>query len=1037
MKTLRELCNPRKSVFDQSKSEDVLDLTDLLEKNINPETFFNENFITEGMDLLFKTAFERFHNKSARGLIKLTQSMGGGKTHNMIALGLLAAFPEYRKKLMGENYNDESLGEVRVVSFTGRQSDIPYGIWGEIANQLGNKELFKDYYTPLSAPGQNAWISLLKDKPTLILLDEIPPYLENAKAKTIGNSDLSVVTTTALANLFNALNRKELSNVLIVISDLKATYESGSRLLQSTFKELDSEISRSSLDLVPVGSSSDEVYHILKKRIFETLPADSEVIEIANAYKKSINDARQMGLTNMSADKIFLGIKDSYPFHPSIKELYERFKENTGFQQTRGLIRLMRLMVKQLYESNKVDGKFLVNVYEMDLNDGEMHTMISQINNSLVSAISHDIANKGKAVAEYIDTINHDESMQHLSKLLLISSLADVPNALLGLTGKEVIGYLTEPGKDITVIKKSLDQFISEAWYLHADKDGRFYFKNLRNLIAELNSLVDSYDDESAKKELKQFLQNKFKTTVGDCYQNILVFPALDEINLTEDKIALILFEPYYRGGINPELEKLFQDTQFKNRILFLSGQRNTMDNLLKVAKEYKAIQVVINRMKDERVPENNPQFEMASDKEHKILLSLLSSARETFMTLYFPSHFRNEDILSSADFLMEFQGNDFNAEQQIRDLLISKQKFTKETNSDVFKKKCEDRLFTQKEMRWVDVKRRAATNPQWQWHHPKALDALLEEMLKKNEWKDKGSGYYEKPPFPKEKTDVFIQEMFRNDKGNVTLKISPKYGDTVFYEIDGVPTSASTKIENFDKFETQEMIINFLCIDSKNEHESGEVKTWKNSIKLKYRVYDKNDEKYVELKASPESVIKYTTDGSDPKENGGIYNGDFAIPSNSTFVLAIAEKKGIYSEPLQIKIDHTQAISLIIDKQKPLKYRHKTQTSDTNQSYKELQMLKKYGVEVNDLIINIIITINESSEENWLMTTIDPKLYLNSDRIEKQLEMTRDIYSDLGNVNLTFEYTNMKFPSGQHFEDWIAENKIDKKTINQGDVKQ
>jgi hypothetical protein len=34
MKTLRELCNPRKSVFDQSKSEDVLDLTDLLEKNI-------------------------------------------------------------------------------------------------------------------------------------------------------------------------------------------------------------------------------------------------------------------------------------------------------------------------------------------------------------------------------------------------------------------------------------------------------------------------------------------------------------------------------------------------------------------------------------------------------------------------------------------------------------------------------------------------------------------------------------------------------------------------------------------------------------------------------------------------------------------------------------------------------------------------------------------------------------------------------------------------------------------------------------------
>jgi predicted AAA+ superfamily ATPase len=122
MKTLKELCVPRQNVFDQSKSEDELDLTDLLEGNVEPAKFFEENYITEGMDLLFKTAFERFHKKSARGLIKLTQSMGGGKTHNMIALGLLAQYPEYRKKLMGDNYADENLGEVRVVSFTGRQS---------------------------------------------------------------------------------------------------------------------------------------------------------------------------------------------------------------------------------------------------------------------------------------------------------------------------------------------------------------------------------------------------------------------------------------------------------------------------------------------------------------------------------------------------------------------------------------------------------------------------------------------------------------------------------------------------------------------------------------------------------------------------------------------------------------------------------------------------------------------------------------------------------------------------------------------------
>ncbi len=217
------------------------------------------------MNILFEAGLKRFKRQSSTGVIKLTQAMGGGKTHNMLALGLLAKHPEFREKIIGNGYRNDYLGTVKVVVFTGRESDAPYGIWGSIAEQLGKKDVFKDYYSPLQAPGENAWIRLLQGEPLLILLDELPPYLENAKAKTIGNSDLSVVTTTALSNLFSALGKEQLSNVCLVISDLKATYESGSELLQSTFKELENEVNRSALNVEPVGSSSDEVYHILKR----------------------------------------------------------------------------------------------------------------------------------------------------------------------------------------------------------------------------------------------------------------------------------------------------------------------------------------------------------------------------------------------------------------------------------------------------------------------------------------------------------------------------------------------------------------------------------------------------------------------------------------------------------------------------------------------------------------------------------------------------------------------------------------------------
>src|SRR5690606_11628135 len=139
-------------------------------------------------------------------------------------------------------------------------------------------------------------------------------YLENARTITIGSGDLSIVTTTALANLFNALNRQQLNNVLIVISDLKATYQSGTRLLQSSFANLEGEVDRFALDVQPVGSSSDEIYYILRTKLFNQLPDENEINKIALAYRDKMQEAKNLGLTNSSPEKIFTGIKESYPF---------------------------------------------------------------------------------------------------------------------------------------------------------------------------------------------------------------------------------------------------------------------------------------------------------------------------------------------------------------------------------------------------------------------------------------------------------------------------------------------------------------------------------------------------------------------------------------------------------------------------------------------------------------------------------------------------------------------------------------------------
>jgi hypothetical protein len=77
MKALKQLCIPRKSVFDVSKRGTVLNLTHLADDKISAAEFFEENSVTEGMRTLLIEAHRRLQGKSSQAVFKLTQAMGG------------------------------------------------------------------------------------------------------------------------------------------------------------------------------------------------------------------------------------------------------------------------------------------------------------------------------------------------------------------------------------------------------------------------------------------------------------------------------------------------------------------------------------------------------------------------------------------------------------------------------------------------------------------------------------------------------------------------------------------------------------------------------------------------------------------------------------------------------------------------------------------------------------------------------------------------------------------------------------------------
>lgn len=1009
MRSLAANCTPRHSIFDPSRRDTVLDLTDLVQDRINPEAFFRENHITEGMRILLTEGFRRLEGKSTQGVFKLTQAMGGGKTHNLLALGLLAKHPEYRRPVMEDFYTPGETGPVRVVAFSGRESDAPLGIWGSIASQLGKREQFAAYYAPLSAPGQTAWVNLLKGDPLVIMLDELPPYFEYAKSKSIGNSDLSVVTATALSNLLVAIGRDELSNVCLVITDLTASYAGGSQQIIQALNELDKETGRSAMSLEPVRMNTDELYQILRKRLFEKLPSKEQIAEVAQGYAKSVRDARQMDVTNASPEQFATQITASYPFHPSIRDLYARFRENPGFQQTRGLIRLMRILASRLWESGEAQKVHLINAHDIDLNDRETLSEINQINNSLENAVSHDIASGGQSIAEIIDINLGGNDAQDVMKLLLVASLSNVAGGTKGLTLPEIVANLCAPGRDIANLKNEvINRLVTTAWYLHTGRDGRLFIKNVQNLVARLRTTAESYLHDQSLRELRDRLGELFKPQSGWCYQKVQALPAVDEIDIAPDRTVLVIASPH-TSGLNPDLQKLYENIDFKNRVGFLTGQRGS-DALLNAAKELKAIRHIIEELKAEGTPDNDPQLVQARDLLDRIQNQFGSALRETFSTLYYPSAQR----LMSADFPMEFTANRYDGEDQIVRTLKGKMKYTDEVSGETFIKKVEARLFTQKVMPWSEIKRRAATNPAWQWHRTDALDRLKEECIHRDVWRESG-GYVEKGPFPKPATQVKLQELSRDDDtGTVKLRATPVNGDAVYVEVGGQATTASRKLSGRD-YETDELEVSFLAVDSAGGHETGEPITWNNRITLKGRVFNSGSDKMVELRAAPDAPIRYTTDGSDPKVSGGSYDDPFVVPRGTRFVLAVAEKKGIASELLRVPINWDQTlIEKPIDKEKPATWKPSTgfAYSTTRTAYGFMERIRKHGAKAAVTRIAVLDT-------KWVDLTLADDLLLEADQIQATVETLRSLLAE-GEVNI--EASALWFPTGQQLLDYVRD---------------
>jgi hypothetical protein len=1029
--SLHTLCKPRPSVFAADRRATVLNLDTFLKGQVNGSEFFEENYFTHGMLTLVDRAFRHLGGAGAgSSVFLLSQAMGGGKTHSMIALGLLARDPALRKRvLLGEQNPAPNLGRCRVVGFNGRSTDAVGGIWGSLADQLGKAEQFARYVSPLlSAPGPEAWKQLLGGDPLLLFLDELPPYLASAVAVPVGNADLGVVTTAALANLFIAV--AEMDNVCLVVSDLAGSnYSGGQAALEAAFNRamhgIAAEARRIAVPITPVNPNGDELYHILRKRLFETVAPEPEIRQVAGAYREALREAAKMNLTTSSPEALFTRIGDAYPFHPDLRELVGKFKENEGFQQTRGVIRLMQMVVASLWNSKRAESLDLIHPYDLDLNLDEIASEVRTINPSLSEAIAHDIAHSGAAEVEEIDAANGNSDASDAARLILVASLSTTPGAIHGLREYQLVDCLQRPGRDLSTFKANvLDKLATRAWYLHNSADGRLYFKNQQNLAAKLRSTALSLHAETVDRMLREHLESYFSASLRDCYQVIKVLPPPDEVQVEPEKTTLVIVRPGGQANqlpISADWQAWWSQQPYKNRVLFLTGSRDTFQKVLDSARQTRALQSIDDELRFENTPADDPQWRALDALRDRVGLQFTAALKEAFDQIVYPSI---NAALRATGIDLAFAGNQ-NGEATLRHTLEGAQKFTAKIDDDSFRTRAEARLFgsaDSKAVLWSDFKRAAAVNTTWPLHKLSALDELKAECLRRGLWREEGN-HVRRGPFPPPVPEVSIRELSVQEDGDgiTYLKIEPLHAPSIVFETgDADPTAASSPLPTPTRFAASGLRYRFLAYDTTDLARVSAVKEWTAKLRIKYQLHNRGDHYEVELLALPKAggvSIRYTTDGSSPSSTGSAtYDGIFRVPANARIVcaLAVATDYGLSSETLRIAIPQKGTDRPPIDLAAPARWKQQSKLDDAGAVWDFLKRLEcAAGVRAHD--------INLTAESSDGQQNVDYSGAVDGGYDAAAVKSVADRLQEIvGGGSLRMSVGSLAFPSGQALLDWL-----------------
>ena len=568
--------------------------------------FFDKTYETDGLKHLLSVVEGRLSGRGGDPVIQIQTPFGGGKTHALIAM--------YHKAAEWNTSRAVIVG----TPMGGRDT-----LWGALEKQLTGGET---RFAGLTSPGRDAIYELLAAKqPALILMDELLEYMTKADSVRVENSTLASQTLAFMQELTEAA--ATLERVALVITLPSSGMEHFGEGAERLYEQLQHVVGRVEKIYTPV--QEHEITHVIRHRLFSHVNKGRAREVVADftdyAEKESILPP------GTEPSEYRNRFEASYPFQPeAIDVLYQRWGSYPSFQRTRGVLRLLSLVIHSLKEKKLS----YIGLADFDLSLQEIRReLLKHIGDEFDSIIAADITGD-EAGAKKVDL-----GLGDAYKGLKLGSRAATAVFLYSFSGG------TEQGANLGEIKRSAvttgipSSVVAEAatdlqnklFYLRYE-GGKFYFSNQPNLNRLLLTRMENIRDP----EIEEFEKALVKRNLSIGKLKSLIWPT-DGAQVTDNAdLKLLIFRQPDESLMQEILETKGNTPRVNRNSLFflttLAHERSGFYNQLKSTIAYRAL------TKDSTPNLSDEQRKEVRDGLRTAENSLDDMLRRYYRTLFIPT---------------------------------------------------------------------------------------------------------------------------------------------------------------------------------------------------------------------------------------------------------------------------------------------------------------------------------------------------------------------------------------------------------------